>query len=133
MSGTVESGLREGYRLGVVHFLSGALEDAVKTLQPVAETGLPEARLALGKALLELRRGEPALVQFERLLDDGPTDSGLLGYLHLLAAAAAALAGDSRKALRHGDEARVADSRMEHAAHDLRRRLEKGRPPVIRF
>jgi tetratricopeptide (TPR) repeat protein len=133
MSDVVDRQLRDGYRRGVEEFLQGRPEQAVEALEPVAETGLPEARLALGKALLELRQGERALEQFLRLLEDGPTDSGLLGYLHLLAASAAALAGREEEAVRHGNDALTADSRMEHAAHALRRRLEKGRPPQIRF
>jgi len=124
---------RQRYLAGVDLLVSGRIPEAMETLRPAAEEGHPGARLALGKACLEQRDGQGAIGQFRVLLEDPPTDPGMLGYLHLLVASAEALLDREEAAESHLETARNVDPRMEHAARDLRRRLRKGRPPLIRF
>ena len=67
-------------------------------------------------------------------LFEGPlVGPGYQAYLRILDAAAAALAECPEDALRNLDEATRLDPRMDPVARALRRRLEKNRPPLVRF
>lgn len=123
----------QAYRQGVEFLLQGRPEDAIVALADSDPEQRPEARLALGKAYLELRDGAAAATHFRILLNEPPADPGMLGYLHLLAASANALSGEAAAAESHLDAAQRADPRMEHAVRDLRRRLAKDRTPIIHF
>ena len=70
-------------------------------LRPLAaRSPRPELLLALGKALLELRRGQEAAECFRRIpACEPPEDCGLEAYVRLLDAVACALAGRSDEAL----------------------------------
>jgi tetratricopeptide (TPR) repeat protein len=127
--------IRADYLRGVELFLAGEAEQAVEALRPlVAQDPRPELLLALGKALLELRRGQEAGECFRRLRSGGTLeDTGLDAYVRLLAAVATALAGRPDEALRELDDVMTAEPRLERAARSLKRRLEAGRPPVLRF
>ncbi len=133
MSDTIEKPLGDDYFQAVEHLLDGEAHQATQLLQPLVDEGHPDVCLCLGKAFLELRDGASAARLVGRLLQDPPEDPGLLSYLHLLAASAYALQGDQDSANGHLDAALKADPRMEHAVRMLRRRVEKGRPPLIRF
>jgi tetratricopeptide (TPR) repeat protein len=135
MPDTLAPEVRADYLRGVELLLSGDAEQAVKVLRPlVAQDPRPELILALGKALLELRRGEEAGECLARIpACTPPEDSGLHAYVRLLGAVASAIAGRTEEALRELDGAMRADPRLERAARSLKRRLEAGRPPVLRF
>lgn len=121
------------YRQGVNCLVEGRFDEAVERLQPAASQGDPNARLALGRAYLELGRGTEAAAQLDALLCASPESSGMRAYLHLLAASAAAFTGRVDDAERHLDLAQSGDARLEHAVRNLRRRLRKGSPPLVRL
>jgi hypothetical protein len=123
----------DAYLRGVEALLEGRLDDALRGLQPPADAGHAEAVLALAKTHLQRGEGAAAQGRLGALLIEPPSDPGLHAYLLLLSASAAALEGRTEDAMNVlGDVSRI-DPRMEHAARSLRRRLEKARPPVIRF
>jgi hypothetical protein len=128
-----DSDVLEAYRRGVTALLEGRLDDASRALAGPVHSGLPEALLAQAKVHLERQEGAPARECLARLLEEPPPESGLHGYLLLLDAVAASLAGAPRDALRRLEEAASRDARMDLAARSLRRRLEKNRPPRIEF
>jgi Flp pilus assembly protein TadD len=120
---------------GIDLFLAGAGEEAaaVLTRAVAAEPG-PRASLALGKVLLELLRGDEAYAHLAPLLAPTPPPAPALhAYVRLLTAAAAALAGRPEEARTLLGEVSALDPRLELAARSLERRLERGRPPVVRF
>ena len=135
MPGTVAPEIRADYLHGVELFLSGDAEQAVEMLRPLAaRSPRPELLLALGKALLALRRGQEAAECFRGIPGcEPPEDPGLEAYVRLLDAVASALAGRSDEALGELDVVTEADPRLERAVRSLKRRLEAGRPPVLRF
>ncbi|MFN8177132.1 MAG: tetratricopeptide repeat protein [bacterium] len=123
----------DAYLRGVDALLEGRLDDAIRELVAAADAGHAEAVLALAKTHLQRGEGAQARGRIGTLLAEPPSDPGLHAYLLLLSASASALQGRTEEAMTAlGDVARV-DPRMEHAARSLRRRLEKARPPVIRF
>ena len=125
--------IREAYRSGVDALLEGRLDDAVRDLSTAAAAGMPEASLALAKVALERGEGPEARRLLGAPLDVPPSDAGQQAYLLLLDACAAALEGQPDEARRRIDESVHLDSRLEPSARLLRRRIEKGRPPVLRF
>lgn len=135
MPDTLAPEIRADYLHGVELLLSGDAEQAVEMLGPlVARNPRPELLLALGKALLELRRGQEAGECFRRLSASGSReDPGLEAYVRLLDAVASALAGRSDEAQRELDGVMETDPRLERAVRSLKRRLESGRPPILRF
>lgn len=121
------------YRRGVDALLDGRLDDAARDLAAPAAAGMPGAPLALAKLHLQREEGEPARRHLAALLADPPGDPGMHAYLRLLSAVAAGMAGDPDAALADLEDAMRLDPRVEVAARALRRRLEKRRPPVLRF
>ncbi len=127
---------RDCYREAVEHLLAGRPEETLRLLEPEAgESASAETLLALSKGYLALGRGGEASRWLSVLLDRSASrsDAGLHAYLRLLAASAAALEANPGDAISHLNEVARIDPRMEHAAIDLRRRMEKGQPPAIRF
>ena len=132
---TVAADVREAYREGVAALLAGDAVEAVRRLEPLAggEAVPFELRLALAKGYLASGRPAEARTALDALTEPPPEDTALAAYLALLSAAAEAL-GDSREAaLARLAEVSRLDPRMEHAARELRRRIENSRPPLIRF
>ena len=125
--------LIESYRRGVTALLEGRLDEANRDLVGPVRAGLPEALLAQAKIHLERQDGPAARRLLGELLATPPDETGLHAYLLILDAAAAALAGAPGDAFRNLDEASRLDGRMDPAARALRRRLEKNRPPLVRF
>ena len=125
--------IRDAYRDGVQALLEGRLEDAARDLAHPADAGIPEAILALAKVHLEQKEGAQAHRRLEELLDPPPAEIGLRAYLLLLDASAAALDDRRDVAFARLEEAASMDRSLENAARALRRRIEKGRLPVIRF
>ena len=124
---------RDEYLRGVDALLESRLDDAIRHLAPPADAGHAEAVLALAKTHLQRGEGAEAHGRLASLLTEPPSDPGFHAYLLLLSASAVALMGRFEDALTLlGYVARV-DPRMELAARSLRRRLEKGRPPVVCF
>jgi hypothetical protein len=126
---------RSEYERGIDLFLAGAGEEAAAVLaRVVAAESEPRSSLALGKVLLELHRADEAYGHLAPLLAPSPPpDRALHAYVRLLTAAAAALAGRPDEARTLLAEVAGLDARMEHAARSLERRIERGRPPAIRF
>jgi hypothetical protein len=89
--------------------------------------------LALAKAHLGLDDGAEAYRWLGRLLATPPADRSLEAYLRLLGARALALQARPDEALRLLEAVPGLDPHMETAARELRRRLERGRPPNPRF
>jgi Flp pilus assembly protein TadD len=132
---SISSQARAAYREATALLLEGRAEDALREFTSLTEPlSGPDLTLAIGKAHLELRNGREAERCFRELLrDDAEMEPSMRAYVQLLSAAAASLDGRGEDAFRLlEDVARIAP-RMEHAARALRRRVEAGRPPVIRF
>lgn len=125
--------LLDAYRRGVSALLEGRLDDAAKDLAAPLEAGLPEARLAWAKLHLEREDGAAARAILSDLLAAPPSDPGGHAYLLVLDAAAAARTRDIPGALQSLDAASRVDSRMDPVVRALRRRIEKDRPPRVRF
>jgi predicted Zn-dependent protease len=126
----------DGYRAAVDALLDGRPADASGALEALAGPDAPvEVRLALAKSRLGEGRGAEALPLLEGLLADETVveDPGFHAYLLLLAASADALDGRPEVALARAEAVAGVDPRMEHAARELKRRLQKGRPPAVRF
>ena len=131
---SVSVDVREAYREGVEALVAGDAAAAILRLEPLADEAAPfEIRLALGKAYLAAGRGADALVRLQDLCGAPDADPGLAAYLELLLAAAEGLDGARDAAIARLEAVPGLDSRMEHAARQLRRRIENARPPVIRF
>lgn len=125
--------LLDAYRRGVAALLEGRLDAAARELAGPREAGLPEARLAWAKLLLEREDGAAARGILADLLAVPPSDPGMHAYLLILEAAAAARCGDREAADRSLEAASRRDARMDGVARALRRRLEKDRPPRVHF
>ncbi|UCF09941.1 MAG: tetratricopeptide repeat protein [Candidatus Bipolaricaulota bacterium] len=135
MPDTLAPEIRTEYSRGVDLLLAGEAEQAVEVLRPLmAQDPRPEFLLALGKALLELRRGREAGECLQRLLSPDPPDSpSMRAYVLLLSAIAKALDGSPEEAMQVLDSVIETEPHLERAARSLKRRLEAGRPPVLRF
>jgi len=120
---------RDAYRQGVLALLEGRFQDAERELAAAAEAGLPEAELARAKVHLERGEGAAAAACLAARLESPPAEPAQHGYLLLLDAFAAALDGRPDAARDRAAGAVAADPRFEAAARELRRRLDKGRPP----
>ena len=121
------------YLRGVDALLEDRLDDALHELTAPADAGNPEAALALAKVHLRRAQGGAASRRLAPRLADPPAHEGLHAYLLLLMASASVLEKRADDALRLLDEVAKLDPRMEHATRALLRRIEKGRPPDIRF
>lgn len=125
---------KQRYLEAVDLLVRGRAVDAVASLRALFDEDsdeIPELRLALGKAYLEAGDPERARDCFEQILA-GPQVSPP-AYVALLAAAASAAARDPARALHWLSRTAVHDPRFEHATRALKRRIEDGRPPLIRF
>lgn len=121
--------VRQAYLRGVDLLVAGDAPAAIEHLRRISPDQWPEARLALAKAHLEAGQGAEAwelLQALQRSAEDG-------AYLDLLSASAAALDGRGAEALALLEEIPSRDSRLEYACHQLRRRIEKDRPPSVRL
>ena len=131
---SVSVDVREAYREAVVALVAGDAAAAILLLEPLADETAPfEVRFALGKAYLAAGRGGDALARLKDLEGAPDSDPGFAAYLELLLAAAEVLDGARDAALARLEAVPALDPRMEHAARQLRRRIENARPPVIRF
>jgi len=131
---SVSVDVREAYREAVEALLAGDAAAAILRLEPLADEAAPfEVHLALGKAYLAAGRGAEAVARLRDVRAASADDPGLSSYLQLLVAAAEALDGSRDAALTRLEAIPGLDPRMEHAARQLRRRIENSRPPVIRF
>ena len=125
---------REAYREAVEALLAGDAAAAIHRLEPLADEAAPfEVHLALGKAYLAAGRGAEAVARLRDVRTASADDPALSSYLELLLAAAEVLDGSRDAALARLEAVAGLDPRMEHAARQLRRRIENSRPPVIRF
>ena len=121
--------VRQAYLRGVDLLVAGDPTAAIEHLRRISPDEWPEARLALAKAHLEAGQGAEAwdlLQALQRTGEDG-------AYLDLLSASAAALDGRGADALALLEDIPSRDSRLEYACHQLRRRIEKDRPPSVRL
>ncbi len=125
--------LLDAYRRGVNALVEGRLDAAAEDLAAPLEAGLPEARLAWAKLRLEREDGPGARAILAELLATPPSDPGAHAYLLVLDAAAAARSRDVPGALRALEAASRVDPRMDPVIRALRRRIEKDRPPRVRF
>ena len=131
---SVSVDVREAYREAVVALVAGDAAAAILLLEPLADETAPfEVQLALGKAYLAAGRGTDARGRLQALAGAPDAEQGLAAYLELLLAAAEVLDGAPDAALARLEAVPGLDPRMEHAARQLRRRIENARPPVIRF
>ncbi len=124
------------YPDAIDRLLAGRPEEAARLLEDMPRgERTREADLALAKAYLELGQGAAAAVILDDLVAVAESDqpSGLRAYLTLLSAKASALAGHPEEAACVLAEVGAIDPRMEHAAGDMERRIERGRPPAFRF
>ena len=133
MSDQPDPSQHEAYLRGVDALLEDRLDEALEELTAPADAGNPEAALALAKVHLRRAQGREATRRLTPLLSEPRADVGLHAYLLMLLASASALEKRTDDALRLLDEAGKLDPRMEHAARALRRRIEKGREPDVRF
>lgn len=125
--------LLDAYRRGVNALIEGRLDAAADDLAAPLAAGLPEARLAWVKLQLEREDGAAARAALAELLATPPSDPAGHAYLLVLEASAAARTRDLPGALQALDAASRVDPRMDPVVRALRRRIEKDRPPRVRF
>ncbi|MGQ0723192.1 MAG: hypothetical protein ACT4PE_16710 [Candidatus Eiseniibacteriota bacterium] len=122
------------YREATDALCGGRTDEACRLLEEVAPDARPRGyELALGRAYLELGRGEDAVRCFEGLVASPPADPGAHAHLLLLSAAALALTGDLDEARARVGNVAAVDPRLERAARALRKRIDEGARPDPRL